>query len=433
MKLGEVLLEAKLIEEWQLFEALAENKKNRTKSLGLILVEKGFVSEKDIVEVLARKFNLGGVVLSDRLLDLRVLSYISRKIAKSTRAIPLRATGNNVTMAMVDPINAEYLDLLRRDSGKQITPLVCLDMNIEQLLDNAYDAYERGERIFQIGSPFKAAAQVQPPVRITSGFHEPPPPSIKPQKQFMVLVVDDDPEIVKLLTAFMEKMGYLVRTATNSTQALNRMAGETPDLIVMDAMLPGMSGFQLSKHIKSLPEYKHIPVVMMSAIFRGDGYHADAIATSKAEVFLEKPFNLAEVKTVVENCLAGRTPSQSPDEEHERSIIEQARDLMQNDDAGKAAELIEAELKKRPYSARLNAALATVYFKMGEDYKAIAAAERSLEISPRNFQMLFKLAGLYRKHDLTHRAVSTMARAILEAGNEQEKGAARELLQEWLG
>lgn len=79
-----------------------------------------------------------------------------------------------------------------------------------------------------------------------------------------VLVVEDDPLILALLTTLLEEEGYTVRTATNGT-AIRLAAAERPALILLDLNLPGMDGIEISKRLRADPRTRTIPIVLMSA------------------------------------------------------------------------------------------------------------------------------------------------------------------------
>src|SRR6476646_2658866 len=81
-----------------------------------------------------------------------------------------------------------------------------------------------------------------------------------------VLVVDDILSNVKLLEAKLSAEYFEVITAFNGEQALARVASDTPDIILLDVMMPGMDGFEVCRRIKSNGKTTHIPVVMVTAL-----------------------------------------------------------------------------------------------------------------------------------------------------------------------
>ena len=84
------------------------------------------------------------------------------------------------------------------------------------------------------------------------------PPSV-------VLIVDDNPQNVELLQAFLESMPVKIVTACDGQEALEKVQEHNPDLILLDIMMPRMSGFQVCKKLKSDPNTKDIQILMVTA------------------------------------------------------------------------------------------------------------------------------------------------------------------------
>lgn len=116
-----------------------------------------------------------------------------------------------------------------------------------------------------------------------------------------VLVVDDIAPNVKLLEAKLTSEYYDVITATSGPQALERVANDTPDIVLLDVMMPGMDGFEVCKRIKSNPATAHVPVVMVTALT--DATDRVRGLEAGADDFLSKPVNdvalMARVRSLV--------------------------------------------------------------------------------------------------------------------------------------
>ena len=80
-----------------------------------------------------------------------------------------------------------------------------------------------------------------------------------------VLVVDDSKTELLYLTDLLQKKGMQVRTAENGEEALRRLAEDKPDLILMDVVMPGQNGFQLTRSITRDPLYADVPVIMCTS------------------------------------------------------------------------------------------------------------------------------------------------------------------------
>jgi len=81
-----------------------------------------------------------------------------------------------------------------------------------------------------------------------------------------VLVVDDTPLNVKLLTLQLEYEDYIVNTAANGLEALAKIEADKPDIVLLDVMMPGLDGFETCRRIRANPATAHIPVVMVTAL-----------------------------------------------------------------------------------------------------------------------------------------------------------------------
>ncbi len=80
-----------------------------------------------------------------------------------------------------------------------------------------------------------------------------------------VLVVDDSKTELMFMTDLLQKNGMSVRTADGADEALRRLSEEKPDLILMDVVMPGKNGFQLTRAINRTPEYSDIPIIMCTS------------------------------------------------------------------------------------------------------------------------------------------------------------------------
>ena len=108
-----------------------------------------------------------------------------------------------------------------------------------------------------------------------------------------ILVVDDEPEIVALVTYHLAKVGYRVATAATGQEALDLARRERPSLIVLDLMLPGISGFDVLEQLRSDESTRDIAVLMLTA--RREEPDRIRGLSLGADDYLTKPFSPAEL------------------------------------------------------------------------------------------------------------------------------------------
>jgi two-component system alkaline phosphatase synthesis response regulator PhoP len=125
-----------------------------------------------------------------------------------------------------------------------------------------------------------------------------------------ILVVDDDPGVLRVVEINLTQEGHQVRAASNGEEALASVARERPDLVVLDVMMPRMDGFETLKRLRADPATADIPVIMLTArsqdedVFEGYG--------TGAQWYLTKPFEPAELRSVVRHLLGGRGGEGAP-------------------------------------------------------------------------------------------------------------------------
>lgn len=108
-----------------------------------------------------------------------------------------------------------------------------------------------------------------------------------------VLIVDDSKTELMFMTDLLQKNGMSVRTAEGADEAFRRLAEEKPDLILMDVVMPGQNGFQLTRAISRTPEYADIPIFMCTS----KSLETDRVWGMRqgARDYITKPVNAAEL------------------------------------------------------------------------------------------------------------------------------------------
>ena len=117
-----------------------------------------------------------------------------------------------------------------------------------------------------------------------------------------ILIVDDNPSNIKLLSFLLESKGYEVRTAANADEALSSIAARRPRLILMDIQLPGVDGLTLTRQLKADPHTKDISIIAATAYaMKGDEERALAAG---CDGYVTKPIDTRQLPADIARFLA---------------------------------------------------------------------------------------------------------------------------------
>lgn len=118
-----------------------------------------------------------------------------------------------------------------------------------------------------------------------------------------ILLIDDEGDILRVVTSRLKKAGYEVVTAKNGLEGLRKIESENPDLVVTDFNIPKMNGNELIRHFKSNPKYKHIPVIVFSAYLHTLVLEGKKTPDVPADALVPKPFQpndlIGTIKTLL--------------------------------------------------------------------------------------------------------------------------------------
>ena len=120
-----------------------------------------------------------------------------------------------------------------------------------------------------------------------------------------VLVVDDDPVIVRLLEVNLRLEGYEVETASRGEEAVERALATDPALVLLDVMMPGLDGWETCRRLRQEPRFEHTPVVFLSARAQDDD-RSKGLALGSVS-YVTKPFDPSRLMELVGRLLRGET------------------------------------------------------------------------------------------------------------------------------
>ena len=477
--IGRILLKRRLISQEELDKQLETQKSARDGvPLASRIASSGVVAETEVLRALSEQFGVPGIDLNQLALALEHLDMVPREVAESSRVLPVLVREDRLFLAMGNPQDKRVIDELEFVTGRRVYPYVAISTVLEKTIRAAYDAKEQGqkvyagpsaprskvERIASSGHPEdrregesvqpgrspsvvvdeQMAASAAETAISTSEFGElgdevsrlgmltdelrnaagldpaqarPRARDVQGGTEKRILVVDDEDDIRKLVRRLLTDRGHSVIEADRGLVALRLVKEETPDLILLDAMLPEVHGFDIARRIKGSAKYGAIPILMMSAVYRGWRIAEDLKANYGIEDYIEKPFRIADLVSKVDRLLAKRAGADTP---HDPELIDKdaARYLEEGIAAYKNGEvdlsigLLKKGIAIDPLAYRLRYHLALIYGKRGQFYDGITELERAVDLNPRHFPALKNLAVLYEKAGFKNKAVEMWERCV---------------------
>ena len=297
---------------------------------------------------------------------------------------------------------------------------VVVDDAMDQIAgaDELTDAdFGLADRDLSVVAPLPAAPGVRPSGRPREG-------------QRTVLVVDDEADIRRLLRRVFEDRGYWVGEADRGLTALGLVKEHPPDCIVLDAMLPEVHGFDIAKRLKGTERYGHIPIVMVSAVYKGWRFAEDLKTSYGVDAYIEKPFRVGDVVRAVENAIESRS-SRVDDEAisaEAEKMLNAGIEAYKKGDIARAIEHLSEGTRIDPLAYRLHYHLGLLYGKQGRIYDAIQELQTALDINGRHFPALKNLAVLYQKAGFRNKAIETWERALGVAPDDPTRQSIKEHL-----
>jgi DNA-binding response OmpR family regulator len=118
-----------------------------------------------------------------------------------------------------------------------------------------------------------------------------------------ILIVDDEPNIVVPLEFLMKREGYEVAIAEDGQAALDALAEKAPDLVILDVMLPRMSGFEVCRHIRADARWRGLKILMLTA--KGRDSEMQKGLELGADAYVTKPFSTRDLVARIRTMLGG--------------------------------------------------------------------------------------------------------------------------------
>jgi DNA-binding response OmpR family regulator len=441
----ELLVERGVVSADAVMRAEAAAERSGTRLCSELLAT-GEATEGALVAILAERHGWPGVDLSRSEILADALQLVPPRVALADNILPLSTEGGRLHLAVADPDSANrVLSEVRFVTGMEISPYVAVAGALRGAIVDAYGGLSRGEPAWRgsqatpgSGIAFSTPVELSLPEGdevlvvvdepVHGGGQEPaaaPEPADLSREARRVLVVDAEPEIRTLLERALTARGFEVETAPDGEEALARVAAHRPALVLLDAMLPRIHGFEVARRLRADVRTRGVPVVMMTAVYRGWRFAQDARDAYGAEDYIEKPFRLDDVVQRIEAVLeatANRGPVKPSGGE---VMLRRGKELLLAGRLEAAASALQEAIAADPFSAEAHHHLAKTLRAQGEHFQAMTSFERAVELRSDFFPALRSLAALYAEKGFRRKAVETLERALAAAPDPVTRDAVR--------
>lgn len=474
--IGRILLKRRLISQEELDKQLETQRAARDGvPLASRIASSGVVPETEVLRALSEQFGVPGIDLNQLSFSLDNLDMVPREVAESSRVLPVLVRDDRLFLAMANPQDKRVIDELEFVTGRRIYPYVAISTTLEKTIRTTYDAKDQGQTHYA-GPNAPLSVQSEEPLATGRRDEREDPPEeprassvvvdeeiaasaatadlstsdfgemgeevsrvemltdelrnaagIDPSAhgpssrdaagtRARILVVDDEDDIRKLVRRLLTDRGHAVIEAARGLIALRLVKEEMPDLILLDAMLPEVHGFDIARRIKGSTKYGGIPILMMSAVYRGWRIAQDLKASYGIEDYIEKPFRIADLVSKVDRLLSTGARAQAEDPElidqTAANFLEDGIAAYRSGEVDHAIALLKKGIAIDPLAYRLRYHLALIYGKRGQFYDGITELERAVDLNPSHFPALKNLAVLYEKAGFRNKAVEMWERCV---------------------
>jgi len=334
----------------------------------------------------------------------------------------MRLEGEQLHLAMADPQNTAARDEVAFGTGCAVLPYVALHAVLHTVIlraygDNASDVEENPT----VALPLVVSHR--PPLDVAFTEVTPPAPEASTDQGIIVderrggaeviLVVEDEAVSRELILSALKPTGCTLVATADGLSALKLIKARSPVLVVLDAVLPEVHGFEICRKIKESKRFAQTPVLMISAGYRGWETVKAILETYRADDFLEKPFSVQAIRQRIEallkNSPAGKSvaASQAQSDAPYYAAVED----LQSGRLDEALKKLRDAEHVDPFSAKIQYVLGQTFERTKKPFQAVYHYERASQLDPSLFAALRTLAQLYNDLGFTQKAAQVWARA----------------------
>jgi len=460
-RLADLLVEAKVLSSAEVEKRLARSVTVGEERTERDLLATAIAHERAIAKHLAKGAGTPSVVLSESVLDSLALGLIPKVIAERNHALPLSVDKETISVAFDDAAPGAIIDQIAFASGRRVIPYVVVKEILASMIVPAYEARARGDKVFagsrargtaphveivrdestgEIDANFvldllpfdeqlTPAAPKSGPAPVDLGGVDivrpremPTPHAIRRPTERLAVVVEDDEAIRHLISKTLEQDGFVVRAGATGEDAVRILREVQPTIIVLDAMLPGVHGFEICARAKQSEVFKDVPIIMVSAVYRGWEQSREIQEVHGADAFVEKPFDVHYLRKLVATLLGSELvraplPTRTTTElKGVRMRFEQA--FVFGDLAG-ATEALKQWLAVDPFDPHAHLEAGNLHMQQGNLPWAMQSYETATVYDSGLFPAVLNLATVSEKLGFWKKARRVWGRAMVLAPDEK--------------
>ncbi len=428
----------------------------------------GMAPERSLVKALSRQRGTPGMVVDELSSDRGGRELVPQALAEARFVLPARVFTRTLTLLMRDPEDDDALSAVQQASARVVRPMVALEGPLREAIEKFYSAADpspvprspspRPEKPSVPVAPLppeqvvpldeavpESVADPALVAQLAPGFDggrlsdggalpaqlEPTDRSEDADPRPVVLAVDDETTILRLYEGMLDPEKYRLETCERGDEALEMVRRHRPAVVLLDALLPGLHGFEVCRRIKQHDTLGGTGVILLSAAYRGWQMKADLMRQYGADDFIEKPFDIGYLLEQVGRLVAegkGRRNSARPLFAEALRHLNQGLLLMQKGDLEEAAAAFRKSIEADPFAARPHFYLGKIHERSEARFEAMFEYEQAVSLDASFFPAIKDLAILYQSNGFVNKAVEMWQQALAACPEASMRNAIREHL-----